>query len=92
MSNGKLTLVGDADKRPARIHDLVKAQQTLHGLKRGSTLGTQETLQQYTTLHKRLLTVRQRPLLQSFYALRVVTGGGQAGAHFVDILTTLEMM
>ena len=25
MANGKLTMVGEADKRPARIHDLVKA-------------------------------------------------------------------
>ena len=25
MQNGKLTMVGESDKRPARIHDLVKA-------------------------------------------------------------------
>ena len=25
MANGRLTLVGDSDKRPARIHHLVKA-------------------------------------------------------------------
>ena len=25
MANGKLTMVGESDKRPARIHDLVKA-------------------------------------------------------------------
>ena len=25
MANGRLTMVGESDKRPARIHDLVKA-------------------------------------------------------------------
>ena len=66
MSGSKLTMVGDADKKSARIHDLVKAPANTPGLRRESTRGMQRTLLQFTTLQKRLQMVHPQPLSQSY--------------------------
>ena len=92
MSNSKLTMVGDADKKSARIHDLVKApantpwaQERKHSwdAKDPATVYyTPETLEDGTPTTALTVILRTK----------VAIGGGLVVVHFVDISMILEMM